>query len=254
MPSLRQTPQPEKDDPPVDADSRRLALAATLATLEKKCHSEPSTPNLAALTSHGALADMKEVTIEVLIDQEVGGDGHEIAKFRPTKRQAFNFHYAALEALPVLRRITLNGDESRDYISRQASLGLKSSGVYVVHGHETPAFPASRGGAPTKLQWKFEYLVDDRHADVSGNLLSDGEKVLTPLSFSCSPMLLHPLQGKRVRLMHVMKKSVIPKLVAEKMEPPSLGSKIPMSPQKPDMTSMCTKGQQLSGFRILSRK
>lgn len=70
-----------------------------------------------------------------------------------------------------------------------------------------------------KLQWKFDYLVEDRYTDGSRRVLP-GEKVITPLTFSCSPFLLHPMQGKKVGLVHLVKKSVVPKFSAEKLEPP----------------------------------
>jgi len=66
---------------------------------------------------------------------------------------------------------------------------------------------------------QFEYLVDDRRMDVSGRII-EGEKVLTPLTFSCSPELLLPAQGKRINIMHVFKKGVALKLSAEKLQPP----------------------------------
>ncbi|KAH0591063.1 hypothetical protein H2248_001170 [Termitomyces sp. 'cryptogamus'] len=236
------------DDAPVDAHARRLAVAATLAALEKKCHSEPSTPKCGVPTPEYDLpTNFSAATVEIMIDQEgfrgvlarfkysgysvsghaTDGDEHGVAHFRPIKRQVFYFHYAALETSPVVRRITVNGEESWDYVSRQASLCLKTNGVYFVRGNETLSFPAPGEATPmSKLQWRFEYMVNDRRNDASGRVVSDGEKLLTPLSFSCSPLLLHPLQGKRVRLMHVVKKSVIPKLVAEKMEPPGFSAVI----------------------------
>ncbi|EPQ60355.1 hypothetical protein GLOTRDRAFT_30337, partial [Gloeophyllum trabeum ATCC 11539] len=39
------------------------------------------------------------------------------ADFLPSKREIFTFHHSALDSPPVLRRLTVNGDESRDYIS-----------------------------------------------------------------------------------------------------------------------------------------
>ena len=48
-----------------------------------------------------------------------------------------------------------------------------------------------------------------------------GEKTLTPLSFSCSPFLLHPLQGKKVRLMRILKKNMFTNILAEKLDPPA---------------------------------
>ncbi|KAF9469841.1 hypothetical protein BDZ94DRAFT_1134003, partial [Collybia nuda] len=43
-------------------------------------------------------------------------DGDEV-QFRPITRQVFYFHYAPFDGLPVLRRVTINEEESRDYIS-----------------------------------------------------------------------------------------------------------------------------------------
>jgi hypothetical protein len=71
-------------------------------------------------------------------------------------------------------------------------------------------------------------MVADRRAGGIGQI--EGEKTLTPLTFSCSPLLLHPLQGKKIKLMHIMKKSVTTKLVAEKVEPPALRSPITLHP------------------------
>ncbi|KAF8167321.1 hypothetical protein B0H34DRAFT_792060 [Crassisporium funariophilum] len=142
-----------------------------------------------------------------------------MAQFRPTVRQAFHFHYAPFETPPILRRVTTNGQETHDYISKQAHLTLKSNGVYVLRGHEisTAEHDASE---PTRLQWQFEYLVDNRRIDSASGRVIEGEKVFTPLNFSCSPKLLLPTQGKRINIMHVFKKGVAPKLVAEKLQPP----------------------------------
>jgi hypothetical protein len=151
--------------------------------------------------------------------------GDSLIEFMPAKRQSFNFHYAPFDGLPTLRRITVNGDETRDYISRQASLSLKSNGVYTVRGTETSLLPACVTGQgnycsdPAKLKWKFDYMVDDRRVDSTGQIMV-GEKTLTPLTFACSPDLLNSIQGKKIGLMHVVRKSVIPNLAAEKMEPP----------------------------------
>ncbi|KAG8688881.1 hypothetical protein FRC08_011216 [Ceratobasidium sp. 394] len=68
-----------------------------------------------------------------------------------------------------------------------------------------------------RFLWKFEYLVEDRRA--STGAVIPGEKILTPLTFSCAPELLIPEQGKKVGLLRVMKKSVIPKISASKLDP-----------------------------------
>ncbi|KAG5647749.1 hypothetical protein DXG03_008472 [Asterophora parasitica] len=238
------------DDSPVNALIRHMAFEAALARLE---YNPAATRSLMCSNCSlpNSLTWLSDVTVEILIDQEgfravlacfkysgylsagskANKHGFETAQFRPISRQVFDFHYAPLEGLPALRRISANGDESRDYISRQASLGLKANGVYFVRGTEALSFPVPRAeseretkGDASKLQWRFEYLVDDKKGEI-GKKSIDGEKTLTPLTFSCSPLLLHPLQGKKVRLMQVFKKTVIAKISAEKMEPPGLPSK-----------------------------
>ncbi|KAJ7170018.1 hypothetical protein C8R46DRAFT_821933, partial [Mycena filopes] len=163
-------------------------------------------------------------------DSKVDGG---LALFRPVQRETFHFHWAPFDAgLPVIRRLTVNGDESRDFLSRQASLSLKTNGVYTVQGSESSHLPPSclesgdfrSASERTKLRWRYEYLVEDRYHE-SGRIL-DGEKTLTPISFLCSPYLLHPSQARKMKLMHLVKKSfVTTKLVAEKLEPPTVSSR-----------------------------
>ncbi|OCH96424.1 hypothetical protein OBBRIDRAFT_692909, partial [Obba rivulosa] len=145
-------------------------------------------------------------------------------EFRPRKRESSVFHYGVLDTPPGLRRLTMAGDESKDYISRQASLSVKSNGVYVVCGSEQPAsgLPGQHGShlfhphEQRKLTWRFEYLVDDRRAEATGKPIP-GEKTFMALTFSCSPGLLHPDHGKKIRLIQVFKKSMSPKILSEKM-------------------------------------
>jgi hypothetical protein len=188
---------------------------------------------------HGFDTFLRSTTVQFLIDQEGFRDAEPsfkfcgisrirssgknkpqdkvMTQFRPVSRQQFHFHHAPLETPPVLRRITVNNDDTSDYVSRQAHLTLKSNGVYVIHGHE--ALLADHGSEQTKLYWQFEYLVDDRRVDSSGSRRDmEGEKTFTPLTFSCSPRLLLPSQAKRINILHVFKKSLAPKLVAEKLQ------------------------------------
>ena len=153
--------------------------------------------------------------------------GPATAHFRPITRQSFHFHHAALESPPILRRVTTDHQETHDYVSRQAHLTLKYNGVYVVHGHEISC--VDHDGQAQKLLWQFEYLVADRRIGVSGRVI-EGEKILTPLTFSCSPDLLLPAQGKRINIMQVFKKGVAPKLSAEKLQPPGTPNGRPVSP------------------------
>lgn len=213
----------------------------------------PSPPQECDVSLQTSFSWLKDTVLELLVDQEGfravhptfrlvglpkqarGWDSSDgvLAFFRPIKRETFNFHYAPLDGLPILRRITVNGDESRDYISRQATLCLKANGVYTVQGgesyHTSPPFiecgVSKTGTDHTKLKWKFDYLVNDR-LEQSGRVFA-GEKTITPLSFICSPWLLHPSQARKMKFMHIVKKSVTTKLVAEKLEPPTLPSEIP---------------------------
>lgn len=156
-----------------------------------------------------------------------------VATFMPLSRQTFCFHSGPFEAPPVLRRIMVIGGSTRDYIARQAALCIKAFGIYSVQGIETCSLPASHPDTPypkphSDLRWKFDYMVDERRKGSVSQM--EGEKTLTPLTFSCSPTLLHPLQGKKIKLMHIVKKSVAAKLVAEKVEPPGLRSPIILNP------------------------
>ena len=159
-----------------------------------------------------------------------------MAEFMPLKWESFVFHHSPLDPPPSIRRLSANGDESRDYFSQYAYLSIKSSGggsqVYVVRGTETrrggsgggESEPGRSGGggssssSPIKLEWRFEYAVEDkRKAD--GTKAGDGEKYLTPLRFSCSPGLLHPRQGRKVTVLSLWKKSIQPRVLANKLEP-----------------------------------
>lgn len=171
---------------------------------------------------------------------EFGNTELDVATFVPTMRHAFCFHYAPFDGLPILRRLTVNGDEGRDFLSRQAYLSLKSTGVYTVHGTEVAssqtaatsgswasihtnletAHMGSRARESTRLYWRFDYSVEDRKAEQTGRIL-DGERILVPLTFICSPQLLHPSQGRRIKLMQIVKKSITPRLVAERKQSPS---------------------------------
>ncbi|EAU92827.1 hypothetical protein CC1G_01872 [Coprinopsis cinerea okayama7 len=185
------------------------------------------------------------VSIDLLIDQEGfrsatpsfryhgahHTDGHDCKViFRPSPKQSFYFHYNPFDSLPILRRVTVHGEETRDYISKQAQLTLKSNGVYSVHGAEVSSlsnldtwqvFSQLGHDRNSRLEWEFQYLVADR-ADTYGNIV-DGEKKFVPLAFTCSPWLLHPSQGKRINLVHIFKKGVASKLTAEKFSPNSTG-------------------------------
>ena len=165
-----------------------------------------------------------------------------VAEFMPTKRETFAYHYSTLDSSPTLRMISVAGDESRDYISKQAALSVKTNGVYTVLGTETPIASVPTNDAHglrlhnVRLRWKFDYLVSDRKVDGTGKTLP-GEKTLTPLTFSCSPYLFHPLQGKKAGLMYIMKKNLVPKLGSRKVEPPPYSPSRAILPRTPRLPS-----------------
>ncbi|KAG9314094.1 hypothetical protein JVU11DRAFT_4875 [Chiua virens] len=158
-----------------------------------------------------------------------------IAEFMPTKRETFAFHYGTLDGPPVLRMVSVAGDDSRDYISRQATLTVKANGVYTVLGTETFIASILNSNVPVsrlqnvRLRWKFDYLLSDRKVDGTRKILP-GEKTLTPLTFSCSPYLFHPLQGKKAGLMHIVKKNLAPKLGSQKLEATAIHIKAKRAP------------------------
>jgi hypothetical protein len=192
-----------------------------------------------------ALSWLQSTTLEVMIDQEgfrmtkpvfrfagysrptttesdiVSHGAHLVSAsvdFMPLQRKSFAFHHSVLDTPPVLRRLMVNGDRSSDYLSRQAYLILKSNGPYTVQGTEPVQSSRLLSTGPAVLTWRFDYLVADRRTE-AGRVIP-GEKTLTPLSFTCSPALLQPAQAKKIRVVHVVKKGVVAKLTATKMEPP----------------------------------
>ncbi|KAL5533733.1 hypothetical protein ACEPAG_193 [Sanghuangporus baumii] len=171
-----------------------------------------------------------------------------VAEFLPVSRAAHYFHHAAFDRAPTLHRIT-TGDETKDHISRAATIGLRENGVFFVHGTEDHRIDGDRplsfistsctsshshpyatanggssgsasGGRIIRLNWRFEYFVSNRRPD--GRSAHRGEKIITPLSFSCTPALLHPSRAYKVTVLHIMKKTLLPNLVAQKLEIPDL--------------------------------
>lgn len=81
----------------------------------------------------------------------------------------------------------INGGQTQEYVSQQASLSVKVNGLYTVRGIEVSSFQSPlhewHGAADhSVLIWSFDYLVEDRKLD-SGRIV-DGEKAMTPLKFS----------------------------------------------------------------------
>ena len=179
---------------------------------------------------------LSELVYQASMDADSAGNlDAGTAEFVPLRRERFVFHHSTLDIPPAIRRLSVNGDESKDYLSKHAYLSVKSSGgpqVYAVCGSEVrrwaggeDAVGQSEGFSPIKLEWRFEYAVEDkRKAD--GTKAGDGEKFLTPLRFSCSPGLLHPKQGRKVTVLSVWRKNIQPGLVAGKVDAPAVSSPV----------------------------
>lgn len=207
----------------------KLPIHTSRAEMQKLLAS--SNPGTTSIKQLSEFIDQASTDPDLALNLDEG-----MAEFLPLKRESFLFNHSTLDTPPSIRRLSVNEDESRDYLSQNVYLSVKSGGglqVYAVCGSEarrgsggedTAAW--SEGGpnsSPIKFEWRFEYAVEDkRKAD--GTKAGGGEKSLTPLRFSCSPWLLHPKQGRKVTVLSVWRKSIQPKLVAGKVGPPILTS------------------------------
>ena len=220
----------------------------------------------------GSLSWLENIVVELGLDQEgfrsvhprfvPSGYTHEndarttpgipdtlvsgLVELRPMKRYAFVFHHATLESSPMLRSLMLLGEDAKDYLSRQASLSIKQNGVYVVRGSEVSDLSITTSSTQHphahyrhfKYEWRFEYVVNDRKDSLGKSI--PGEKVLTPLSFACTPGLLHPIcgSGRKTSIMQQVKKVFTAKLAAERMHapPPPIGLGLPTDRHSPAAT------------------
>ena len=116
-----------------------------------------------------------------------------MAHFVPVHQQNFHFHYAPFaNGLPILRRITVNDDETRDYISREATLGLKSNGVYAIHGIELQTMhDENRGqGATAELLGIRVQGTTSTKSDIANCKISDLLYLIYSLSSSIATLRL----------------------------------------------------------------
>lgn len=146
-----------------------------------------------------------------------------VAEFLPVKRISYPFHHAPLDRTPCLTRVAVAGDEARDFVTRTGSLPLREDGVFFVSGTEDARIEPGR---IVRLAWRFEYFIAHRIPASRGR---GGERLLTPLSFSCTPALLDRSRAHKVTVLHIMKKTVLPNIVAQKLEPPDIPVRLPAS-------------------------
>ncbi|EGG05112.1 uncharacterized protein MELLADRAFT_88192 [Melampsora larici-populina 98AG31] len=136
-----------------------------------------------------------------------------------TQRVGYPFHYTTFQQLPALRKVVapdyeeayalLEGKSSRnaagrrDFLSRQASLDMKTPGKYVVEDTE------GKGG---KWIWRLVYEVEDRKS-LMGKPMA-GERAFIPITFACSPEILDPSHARKPTLMNAIMKNMGSKTLA----------------------------------------
>ncbi|EPQ30479.1 uncharacterized protein PFL1_02005 [Pseudozyma flocculosa PF-1] len=114
---------------------------------------------------------------------------------------------------PILKHLTIGDDTKADLLTRQAALMVKTNGVHEVGGYEMKG----------QLAWKFVYRVED-HATAAG------EKLLIPVSFSCSATLLDPARARKSRILTSLRKQVVPNLVSKSVTASPASSKHELPP------------------------
>ncbi|WRT69870.1 uncharacterized protein IL334_006861 [Kwoniella shivajii] len=146
----------------------------------------------------------------------------------PKERDKWYFHHAALEGLPVLRRLTINGDDKYDFLSRGATLQIKEPGVYSVCGQE------DRG----RSEWKFEYLVQHKISLNTGEVVPN-ERIIVPLGLYVSPNFFNHDRALKTSLLNLFKKSLASNIMSEKVRPPHIGRPpLPLLPSVPTPTAV----------------
>lgn len=110
--------------------------------------------------------------------------------------------FSSTECAPILRHLGIGEDTRADLLTRQAALSLDENGIHEVSGSER-----SR-----RIAWRFLYEVLDVPTD--HGMPSAKEKMLRPVSFSCSATLLDPAKARKARLFKMMKKGVASNLAS----------------------------------------
>ncbi|GAA6059300.1 hypothetical protein JCM10212_005880 [Sporobolomyces blumeae] len=171
-----------------------------------------------------------ESTLQLLIDQEgfrdakvefvyAGEDTEtgllEFKAKRPEagiERDGWPFHTGFLQTPPHLRRLHVNGDNSIDYLSREASLAIgKKDGVYKVSSHSKVDIDSMQDGhgdvAVKGLENYFCFAYETRERlNLVGRPMK-GERLLRPLAFVCSRSFLSPSQGHKIGFKHLLSRT-----------------------------------------------
>ncbi|CAH7681634.1 hypothetical protein BY996DRAFT_6420047 [Phakopsora pachyrhizi] len=130
-----------------------------------------------------------------------------------TDRVGYPFHYDPMQQVPIMRKVVapdyeeayalLEGKASRnaagrrDFISRQASLNMKTEGKYKVEDTE------GKGG---KWIWRLVYEVEERKSLMGRPMC--GERAFIPITFACSPEVLDPSHARKPTFLNAIIKNI----------------------------------------------
>jgi hypothetical protein len=124
-------------------------------------------------------------------------DSHDgTLEFVATEQAPAPYHQAAMQAPPTLKRLVVEGLEGRDFLTKQASLQLRSNGFYEVEGRE---------GKSGRYKWRFVYEVRDRlslmYRPMSGEKVRSVSQLYKELARLTKPGISI---GSDPRLFHVL--------------------------------------------------
>ncbi|GAA5946583.1 hypothetical protein JCM3765_000308 [Sporobolomyces pararoseus] len=208
-----------------DSESRSesLPLIDRGGTSEKLVHGV--NPELVSFEAEGAKYEIGKTSLQLLIDQEgfrdakiefiyTGQDAEtgllEFEAKRPAaglEREGWPFHVGFLQVPPHLRRLHLDGNDSVDYLRREASLSIgNKDGVYKVSSHSKIDLELAQGGQDIEGPYFSFAYETKRRLNLVGRPMK-GERLLRPLVFVCSREFLDPSQGRKIGFKHLVSRT-----------------------------------------------
>lgn len=141
-----------------------------------------------------------------------------LVDLRPSTKAVGTFHCGTVSREAMIRRLVINGQSDKDYLSTNIILPLAENGIYGVYGRENGR---KKKSVRETFVWKFEYTIEDKRAAKDGSIIA-GEKLLRPISFICSPEMFLPSQASNVTLVHLLSKKLKPSPTAKRILPPPM--------------------------------
>ncbi|KAL7418837.1 hypothetical protein Q5752_006521 [Cryptotrichosporon argae] len=146
-------------------------------------------------------------------------------------RDQWFFHYSPLQSLPVLRRLTINGDDKHDHLARETTLQIRDPGVWAITG--------GSGDGRGEAAWQFSYLVTPRLCKQTGELVPN-ERVVVPLALRLGPRFFDSERASNSHLSLMLKKTLAVNVPAVKVRPPIVGK--PPGHARPDAGQRTASG------------